>query len=144
MSLAPDGTTAAGQPSQLFSALDAQMPRETWQNVLRRAAQTWRTLPTLMSAWWADQGQAFGTSGPTQGDRRFGDIRIGGLPMAASELAVSTPPATAVSGTFAGDIFINTAVNYTPLTLYAVALHEFGHAFGLDHSTDPASVMFRI
>lgn len=41
MSLAPDGTTAAGQPSQLFSALDAQMPRDTWQNVLRRAAQTW-------------------------------------------------------------------------------------------------------
>ncbi len=80
--------------------------------------------------------------GAEQGDKRFGDIRIGGLPMAATELAVSTPPATAVSGTFAGDIFINTSVAYTPLSLYSVALHEFGHAFGLDHSTNPASVMF--
>ena len=142
MSLAPDGTTAAGQSSQLFSALDAQMPRETWQNVLRRAAQTWANVSNINVGLVADQGQPFGTSGPTQGDRRFGDIRIGGLPMAPSELAVSTPPATAVSGTFAGDIFINTAVPYTPLTLYSVALHEFGHAFGLDHSSDPASVMF--
>lgn len=142
MSLAPDGTTAAGQASELFSALDAQMPRDTWQNVLRRAAQTWANVSNINVGLVSDQGQAFGTSGPTQGDKRFGDIRIGGLPMAATELAVSTPPATAVSGTFAGDIFINTAVAYTPLTLYSVALHEFGHAFGLDHSTDPASVMF--
>lgn len=142
MSLVPDGTTAAGQPSQLFSALDAQMPRETWQNVLRRAAQTWSNVTNLNVGLVADQGQAFGASGPTQGDKRFGDIRIGGLPMTGSEMAVSTPPATSVAGTFSGDIFINTSATYTPLTLYAVALHEFGHAFGLDHSTDPASVMY--
>lgn len=142
MSLTPDGTTAAGQPSQLFAALDAQMPRATWQNVFRRAAQAWANVSNINVGLVGDQGQAFGTAGPTQGDKRFGDIRIGGLPMAPSELAVSTPPATAVAGTFAGDIFINTSVSYTPLTLYSVALHEFGHAFGLDHSTDPASVMY--
>ena len=142
VSLAPDGTTAAGQSSQLFSALDAQMPRETWTNVLRRAAQTWSNISNLNVGLTTDQGLPFGTSGPAQGDSRFGDIRIGGLRMAASELAVSSPPANAVSGTFSGDIFINTAATFTPNTLYTAALHEFGHVFGLDHSTDPTSVMF--
>lgn len=141
MSFAPDGTTAVNQPSQLFAALDAQMPRSVWQSAIVRASQTWAKEANINIGLNRDLGQDFGTAGQGQGDSRFGDIRVGGFPMAPSALAVSSPPATATAGTFAGDIFINTANAFTPATLYSVALHEFGHALGMDHSQDPTSVM---
>ncbi len=142
LSFAPDGTTAAGEPSRLAAALDAQMPRAVWQDAFLRAAQAWAEVASVNVGLVADGGQPFGTTGDTQRDPRFGDIRVGGLPMTAEALAVSTPPAAFVSGTLAGDLFVNTAGKFTPTSLYAVALHEIGHALGLSHSTDPKSVMF--
>lgn len=142
LSFAPDGTTAAGQPSRLTASLGAQMPRAEWQGAILRAAQAWAEVANVNVGLVADGGQPFGAVGDTQRDARFGDIRVGGLPMTPDSLAVSTPPAAFVSGTLAGDLFVNTSARFTPQSLYAVALHEVGHALGLPHSTDPRSVMF--
>lgn len=141
LSFAPDGTQALNAPSSLFSTLDAQMPRGQWQQVLLRAVETWAEVAGVNVGVTADGGQAFGTTGPPQGDPRFGDIRVGALPM-AGELAEAIPPGTAITSTLAGDIYFNSRATFTPDTLYGVALHEVGHAFGVPSSSDPRSVMY--
>jgi hypothetical protein len=81
LSFAPDGTAAVGgATSGLFAALDAQMARADWQGAILRAAQTWAEAAGVNVGLTADGGQAFGATGPAQGDPRFGDLRIGGLP----------------------------------------------------------------
>lgn len=141
LSFAPDGTPALNAPSSLFATLDAQMPRAAWQQAILHAAQTWSEAAGLNIGLTTDGGQGFGINGPAQGDTRFGDIRIGGLPM-QDELAEAIPPDASLAGTLAGDIYFNAGASFTPESLYAVALHEMGHALGLPPSTDPASVMF--
>lgn len=142
-SFAPDGTAAAGNTSSgLFAKMDAVAPRSAWQNAVLRAVQTWSELANVNVGLVADAGAALGAAGPTQGDARFGDIRFAGLPLDPSVMAEAVPPDPFVSGTLAGDVFFNTAAKFTTDSLYAVALHEVGHALGLAPSTDPNSVMF--
>src|SRR5438270_443228 len=51
-----------------------------------------------------------------------------------------------LSSTTGGDIFFNTAqswqTNGTTYDLLTVAIHEFGHALGLDHSAITTAVMY--
>jgi Matrixin len=141
LSFAPDGTTAAGVPSTIAATLDGQMPRAAWQAAIVRAFQTWAEVGGVNVGVASDSGLPFGTAGATQGDRRFGDIRIGAVPMAGDALAEAIPPDPLIAGTLAGDVFFNTNASFTPDSLYAVALHEAGHALGIGSSTDPKSVM---
>ena len=142
LSFAPDGSKILGLPSGLESALGKSMSPALWQRAVLRAVQTWSEAANLNIGVIADGGQAFGASGRTQGDPRFGDIRVGGVDMSRDALAAAVPPDPFIVGSLAGDLFINTRKSFTFRALYRVALHEVGHALGLGPSTDPASVMF--
>lgn len=145
LSFAPDGTAIANHQSQLFQSLNAQMPTAAWQRQFLSALQTWAVNANINIGVVPDGGQPFGTPGLTQGDARFGDIRVGAQAMALSALSVSVPYDPAVAGTWAGDVLLNSKDVFggNASSLYTVALHEAGHVFGLGDSTDPNSAMYQ-
>ncbi len=143
LSFAPDGTAIGGHVSDLFQTLDATQPTASWQQTILEAVQAWTSQANLSVGVVSDGGQPFGTAGAMQGDPRFGDIRIGAEPMGQDSSAISFPPDPYFAGTWAGDIILNDSVvaNASPSDLYAIMLHESGHALGLPDSSDPNSAM---
>ena len=78
LSFAPDGTSIAGDASDLFQTLDSQFPTPaSWQDVIVQAFQTWAAQTNVSVGLTTDSGAPFGVAGLMQGDPRFGDIRIG-------------------------------------------------------------------
>jgi hypothetical protein len=144
LSFVPDGTVIAGHQSTLFQTLNQQMPTATWQRLIAHAVQTWADYANISVGVVADGGQPFGTPGQMQGDPRFGDIRIGAQAMAASAISVSVPHDPFLSGTWSGDVLLNSTYDFSSgkTNLYSVMLHELGHVFGLDDNNDPNSVMY--
>jgi hypothetical protein len=65
--------------------------------------------------------------------------------MGPSVLSVSVPHDPYLSGTWSGDVLLNSNTDFTAPTsnLYNVMLHEFGHVLGLPDNDDPTSVMYR-
>lgn len=120
------------------------MPRAVWQNQVYRALQAWASAANISVGVVPDAGLPFGAPGLRQGDARVGDIRIGGQLMDPLALGISVPHDPFLSGTWSGDVLINSGYNFTTTQadLYSIMLHEFGHVFGLEHSEDPNSVMF--
>jgi hypothetical protein len=141
LSFARDGVSALGVPSTLQASLRGSLPTALWQQAVLQAVQAWSRVANVNVGLVGDAGGNFGASGPAQGDPRFGDIRVGGVPMGGDAFAATVPPDAVLSTTLAGDIFFNTRTRFTFPSLYGVALHEVGHALGLAPSTDPASVM---
>jgi matrixin len=146
LSFAPDGTQVGNERSQLFGLLNAVAPTQTWQNEIVRAFQTWAEQTNINLSVVSDSGDPLGTVGPIQSDSRFGDIRITAVPL-PSDVVGFTMPFDATAGSWAGDVELNS--NYAfgigssaAYDLFSVALHEAGHAFGIDESTDPTSAMY--
>jgi hypothetical protein len=77
----------------------------------------------------------------------MGDIRVGGFDFGDSDdLALGYMPPPVNNYSPAGDIVFNTGqvfnINGLDYDLYTVALHEVGHALGLNESGTTASVMY--
>jgi hypothetical protein len=145
LSFAPDGTQIAGHTSNLFQSLNAEMPTAVWQGAILKAVQTWTANANLSVGVVLDGGEPFGAPGLTQGDPRFGDIRIGAQAMSPSSLSVSVPHDPFLSGTWSGDVLLNSTTDFTApgANLYNVMLHEFGHVLGLADNNDPTSALYR-
>ncbi|MDB5310924.1 MAG: Matrixin [Gemmataceae bacterium] len=151
LSFVPDGTdTGGGTPSNLMATLGTSA-QASWEQEILRAFQTWAVQANINVAVVSDQGQPLGTPGLTQGDPRFGDIRIAARPLGDPETGglAQTITADGTGGTWAGDMILNSQASIGiggtggQADLFTVALHEAGHSFGFpDETTDPTSVMY--
>ncbi|HKB38059.1 MAG TPA: matrixin family metalloprotease, partial [Gemmataceae bacterium] len=142
VSLMPDGTLiSSSYPSNLFATYNAAYSTATWQREIARALQVWANVSNLNFHFVADDGSPQGTAGLTQGDSRFGDIRIGGYAMGSGILGLGWNPG---SGTTAGDVALSTTSAF-PIgsipDLASVVMHEVGHAIGFNHSLVHPAVM---
>ncbi len=142
LSLAPDGTKISAYDSSLYASFGHLLTDEQLQDTILSAFQAWAQHSSINVGLVSDSGEDFGTRGATQGDLRFGDIRVGAVPMAGDVFAVTVPHDDLLSGTWAGDVLFNSNADFADADqFFAVALHEAGHVFGLDHTNDVTSVM---
>jgi hypothetical protein len=145
-SFAPDGTSIGGVPSAWFQVMSSRgIATTTWQQQFQKAVALWETVAGVNLVQVGDDGSSYSCPGNQQGDSRFGDIRIGGIAMSPGTLAVTFAPPPINGGTAAGDIVMNTTSAWNVNNDYdieSVALHEFGHTLGLDHSTVYQAVMY--
>ena len=142
LSFVPDGTDVGGESSALFEQFDDVATTRQWKDTILQAFQTWAVHTQVNVGVVHDSGLPMGTPGPRTEDPRFGDIRIGSRPLVGDVLALGVSQNSVVAGTWAGDVIFNSEASIGSLEdLFAVALHEAGHVFGLDESDDPASPM---
>src|SRR5689334_11835405 len=81
LSFVPDGTRVGDLQSNLFSSLNATGTTAAWQQAILRAFQAWAATTNVNVGVVADGGQPLGTTGIVQGDAKFGDIRVAGVPL---------------------------------------------------------------
>lgn len=160
VSFPSDQAKIGAYDNQIRETFDSVADRREWQTAALRAFQTWAVEANLNIGLTTDRGDHLGAVGLSQGDPRFGDFRIGAFPQ-QGVLANALPYQT-IAGTWAGDLLLNTQVNYflddgeedeseveVPQTnekgpaieLFSVLLHEAGNALGLEDNDLPGAVL---
>ncbi len=151
LSFVPDGTLMTSNLngnvySNLFATFNAKWSPGTWQAEILKAAQLWAQQANVNFAVVSDNGTAAGGGKYQQGDPGMGDIRVGAYNFGNTKYLAGTympPPVNNYS--IAGDINFNTALSFnigSTYDLQTVAIHEMGHALGLDHSSLYAANMY--
>ncbi|HVK15607.1 MAG TPA: matrixin family metalloprotease [Fimbriiglobus sp.] len=146
LSFAPDGAATQVGANSLSRVLSAAGPTAAWQREILRAFQTWAAFTNVNVGLVRDGGQPFGVSGAVQSDQRFGDIRVGAAPLSPGVVA-SASPFSWTGTTLSGDLLFNAAQAFRlgnvsgAYDVFSIALHEAGHALGLDHSHEAGSAL---
>jgi hypothetical protein len=132
----PDGTSLDKGSSKLFSTLDADMGRSTWQNIFTSDLSRWAGVSNGKISFLshADAGKSFNFAGNVQNDPSAGDIRFGAhrFDGPGKVLAHTYYPPPNNSGTAAGDLHIDYAENWiataSPLAAAASSTTQPGPA----------------
>ncbi|MCY2968170.1 MAG: matrixin family metalloprotease [Planctomycetota bacterium] len=142
LSFAPEGTLVNGQASSLTAALGGAGTAEQVKQAILSAFQKLEAGVNVSVGVVADNGSPLGTVGRSQGDTRFGDIRIAAAHLGSSVYAYSVPINSAAAGTWSGEIVFNIDTPLSSLNdVASVALHEAGHVLGLKGNSTAGSMM---
>jgi hypothetical protein len=146
ISFMPDGTNlGGGVTSNLISTFNSKASLAGWENIILQAAQTWAQQTNINFAVVPDDGAPEGSGADEQGSPGFGDIRIGGYNFGSSTLALTYQPPSVNNFSIAGDMAFNTGQAFnvgSTYDLFTVAMHEFGHALGLNESSVSSAVEY--